>query len=84
MQNEILMIVTNLIKNIIGEEGNPDNIIQMDSPISMKLNSINFIKMIVAVEEKYGFEFDDECLNPNYFTSMQFFISYIAKKVKRC
>ena len=48
----------------------------------MGVNSINYIKLVVAVETKFGFEFDDDDLDYTQFKTPHDLISYIRKHVQ--
>ena len=45
------------------------------------LDSITFIKMIVALESEFDFEFDDEKLLYTAFNNFQDIINYVCEKV---
>ena len=47
---------------------------------SLGLNSIMFIKKIVAIESEFDFEFEDEELNMEKFNTINELISYIINK----
>jgi acyl carrier protein len=42
-------------------------------------NSVNFIKMVVAIEEEFSFEFDDAYLDFNKFKTLSSIIGYIEE-----
>ncbi|WP_434752089.1 acyl carrier protein [Paenibacillus amylolyticus] len=45
------------------------------------LNSINFVKVVVAIESEFNIEFEDEDLDMNNFENFQKLISYIEEKL---
>ncbi len=45
------------------------------------MNSINVIKLIVAVEEEFGFQFDDEELTGNKMHTIENIVAYIKEKL---
>lgn len=46
------------------------------------VNSITFIKIVVALEDEFGFEFDDEMLLLTVFPTIKSIIEYVETKVK--
>ena len=48
-----------------------------DDLTQLGMNSISFIKMVVALESEFGFEFEDEALDYNKFTSLNILCDYI-------
>ena len=47
------------------------------------VDSIGFIDMVVEIEERFDFEFDDDKLNHKCFQTVSELISYIEQKRKR-
>lgn len=48
----------------------------------VEIDSITFIKIVVAIEREFGFEFDDEKLLITEFPTIKSMISYIDRKVR--
>ncbi|MDR1002612.1 MAG: acyl carrier protein [Oscillospiraceae bacterium] len=46
------------------------------------MNSLDFIKLIVALEDVFEFEFDDEALDASSYNKISDISKYILKKVK--
>lgn len=46
------------------------------------VNSITFIKVIVAIENDFGFEFDDDKLSHKSFTNVKSIIEYVESKIE--
>lgn len=46
----------------------------------MKFNSIEYIKIIVAIEREFEMEFDDECLLQGYFPTFEALVDYVEAK----
>lgn len=44
------------------------------------ISSVDFIKIIVSIEEEFGFEFDDEDLEIGRFSSLEELIDYTFKR----
>lgn len=63
--------------------------IELNSPIeynqkveSIGMDSIAFVKIIVDIEEKFGFEFEDEMLRIDKFPYISSFVDYVKERVK--
>lgn len=69
-----------VIKNIETEEINID--IETDLR-EHGMNSINCIKIIVAIEDFYGFEFDDEDLILENFVTINNLAEYVNRKITK-
>lgn len=54
-----------------------------DTLEDLGINSLAFIRIIIEIEEKYGFEFDDEDLNYQKFKYVKDVIEYIEKNKTR-
>ena len=82
--SEIEKRLVEIIKDILKIHVLPDN---MDWKSDMRIigvNSISTIQMIVAVEEKFDIEFDDEDLSEerlNEFMELDKFVDYIGHKI---
>lgn len=60
-----------------GEKG-----INADTDLStLGFNSISYIKLVVAVEEEFNIEFNDEYLDISKFDSINSVISYIESEI---
>ncbi len=81
MGSEILSGVIELIER----ELKPVSSKRIDENTTMKeldLDSMSFIKLISAIEEKYGFKFDDEKLVYEVFPDILSIVDYIMFKIK--
>ncbi|NSW92018.1 MAG: hypothetical protein HPY74_15340 [Firmicutes bacterium] len=54
-----------------------------DDLMNLGMNSINSIKVIVAIEGEFGFEFDDEDLNFENFRNIRKLVSYIESRMQK-
>lgn len=45
------------------------------------INSFLFIRLVVVIENEFGFEFDDECLDYNKFKTLSDLIIYVEEKL---
>lgn len=52
-----------------------------DSLNSIGLSSVSFIKLIVAIENQFDFEFEDEDLNYKVFQTLQDVVNYVEKRI---
>lgn len=77
VNNEVGEIVKTLLVEILGAEviNNIDN--DEYSLINVGLNSLTFIKLVLAIEEQFSIAFDDEDLVQSRFSSINDFIDYI-------
>lgn len=48
---------------------------------TLKLNSIDYIRIIVEIEKKYGIEFEDKYLNPESFMYVYDIIHYVEQRL---
>ena len=48
---------------------------------TLGINSIQYIRIIVAIEEEYDMEFSDESLLEGYFTSFEQLVEYVADAI---
>ncbi|WP_064199368.1 acyl carrier protein [Brevibacillus brevis] len=72
-------------------QNSPDNLQQSGIDFSSQeirlqdvgINSLGFIRLVVAVENEFGFQFEDDMLNVELFQTIQELITYIEGKVKQ-
>ena len=57
-------------------------VIQYNSDLLNILDSMTFIKIVVALEEEFDFEFDDEKLLITEFPTVKSMIEYVESKVQ--
>lgn len=53
-----------------------------DDLTKLGMNSISYIKTVVALESEFGFEFDDEALDYNKFTSLESLCGYVEQQMQ--
>lgn len=70
-----------LIKQVYGEAELIDNIRLDDSLAILGINSVDFIKLIVLIENEFEIEFDDTHLEYTKFGKFEDFIKYIESKI---
>ena len=76
--------VADSVIRVIGKHIGYDTEITMKSSfISLGMDSISFIKIIVDLEEKFGFEFDVENIILSAYPDVKTLISYIEAKAVR-
>ena len=76
MHSTTIDSVINTIKDLININ------IDIDTSLAdINLDSIKFIKIVVALEEKFDFEFDDEKLLITEFPTVKTMIEYVESKV---
>ena len=49
--------------------------------VDIVVNSLEYIKVIVKLEEKYGIEFEDFALDYNYFPTIKSLADYIHPQI---
>ena len=74
-QKKVFEIIVSTIESIIGD-------ITLETSLSEAgVDSITFIKIVVALEGEFDFEFDDEMLLITAFPTIKSMIDYIESKV---
>lgn len=87
IESKVLEIYTNQMKEFHSNAANGD-LENMTIPLeelsleAVGINSVGFIRLVVAIENQFGFEFDDEMLNMELFQVIGDLISYIERKIK--
>jgi len=77
IENNILQII---IENINMPKSMED--VGLDTRLSdIGVDSITFIKLIVAIETEFGIEFADEDLVYSKFSDFQCLVSYVQNKI---
>lgn len=56
--------------------------LQIDSVTSESLDSITFVKMVVALETEFDFEFGDEMLSVAKFETIGQLVEYVKAQIK--
>ena len=83
MSQEIEARVRELIKEVVELTVPIEEVGIEDDLMNLGMDSINSIKVIVAIEEEFGFEFDDEDLNFENFRNIRKLVSYIESRVQK-
>ncbi|WP_423190604.1 acyl carrier protein [Bacillus thuringiensis] len=73
MEEQLLRQIESIVKNKKNT---------FESEVTDILESITFIKIIVAIEKTYGFEFDDAMLLLSEFPTIGSLINYVVSKVE--
>jgi acyl carrier protein len=81
MNKEIEAKVLETLRKHVGTEINPENIGLDDNLAEAGLNSLKFIRIVVDLEEEFGFEFAEEDLvNFEKFNTLRNIAAYIEDK----
>ncbi len=56
--------------------------VQIDSVTSESIDSITFVKMVVALETEFDFEFDDEMLSVAKFETIGQLVEYVKARIE--
>ncbi|GMQ63798.1 acyl carrier protein [Vallitalea maricola] len=70
-----------VLKSTLEDSAIIDNIKLEDSLVDYDMNSISFIKIVVALEKEFDIEFDDEQLNAEQFATFEDIVNNIASKI---
>ena len=80
------MEIREKIIEILSYHSEMDNVIQYlhenDDLTKLGMNSLSFIKMVVTLESEFSFEFEDEALDYNKFTSMDLLCNYVTNQME--
>lgn len=69
-----------VIQAIIDCNDNWSSVITIDTPLSdIAVDSMSFVKIVVAIEDKFGLRFDDDKLSISEFPTVQSLIEYIKQ-----
>ena len=75
MKEKILLCINKCIKDQSIE-------MQLDSIIEDMIDSITFVEMIVALEEEFEFEFEDEMLSVSKLKKISDVVNYVEKRLR--
>lgn len=81
MKEEIEKSLRKIIKKVVELSKSVEEIGNDDDLTELGMNSITAIELVVEVEEKYNFEFNDEDLLVDNFKTINRLVSYIEKRI---
>jgi acyl carrier protein len=73
-----LTVETLMLEDVAIESLDPH---QQDFLIVLGANSIDALELMLAVEERLGFEFDDNELNPDLVATLDHFVTVVCNKL---
>lgn len=80
MQDKVLNEVKNLIRGKLNDK--PNMVFDSNMMLSeLDINSITFVEIVVALEEAFDFEFDDEKLFFTAFPTISSMVEYVESKL---
>jgi len=79
IQQKVTEILRSIDNNSISER--PDGSIDPDK--SVELDSLNVLKLIVAIENEFNIEIDDSSLTKEVIGSISRITDYISKKISK-
>ncbi len=79
MSCDVEIRLRKIIKEKIGLSDKVDQLGLNDDLGALGVNSLIFIKIVVAIEEEFSFEFDDENLDYNNFKTLNSIVEYIKE-----
>ncbi|GLC79545.1 phosphopantetheine-binding protein [Lacrimispora brassicae] len=81
MDETIEIKIREIVHKNIDTEIPIEQICDTDNLYDLGMNSFNLIKVVVALESTYGFEFPDEDLDKEKFKAIDNFIDYVQSKI---
>ncbi|MGG3526871.1 acyl carrier protein [Bacillus pseudomycoides] len=69
------------LRNILSEISDNQNTFSIDDNEEINLNSIEFIKLIVELENYFGIEFDAEQLIDSNYNTIRKLVTFIKEKL---
>ncbi len=76
-------IVKRIVKENIQNPNSVENVSDEKFMESIDINSIASIKIIVAIEDEFGIEFDNNLLDVELFQSLDGLVSYVQNKIRQ-
>lgn len=77
MSNNIRERVINVLKENLGEESNIDSMHPDEDLSVLGVNSVTFIKLVIAVEMEFGIEWLNEDLGFQSFSTINKIVEYV-------
>lgn len=81
MSKDIIVRIIEVLKKHIESNGNVDEITDHSKISDLGINSISFIKFVVALESEFDIEFEDDSLDFNGFETIRDIANYVEKKI---
>ncbi len=81
MSKELELKVRSIIGEIVDNKLQLEQLTIEDDITKVGVNSISFIKLIVAIEDEYGIKFNNEDLIDDKLTILKHLIFHIQKKI---
>lgn len=81
MENNVEMKIREIVSKNIELSLPIEKISNIDDLTTLGMDSISVIKVIVAIESEYGFEFADEDLNIDNFRTINNLVSYVEARI---
>ncbi|MCK4258885.1 MAG: acyl carrier protein [Halanaerobiales bacterium] len=79
-KEEVQVIIEGKVREVIGD---PNIELTLDQKIDeLGLNSIDFIKFLVFIEQEFDIEFEDEDLELGQYSTLENVIDKVASKVQ--
>lgn len=83
MKNEeIRKKLFEVISNTLELENISQYITQEGVFADINIDSITYIKVVIAIEDQFGIEFDDDMLDFEQFNSVDVLVHYISENIK--
>lgn len=78
--NETEIKVVRILKENTGNQAMDDNEVLHQNFRDLGINSLNFIKVVVAIEDEFDVVFEDNQMNYELFGSVKDIVSLISKE----
>ena len=78
MSNEIEARVREMLKETLENGNEVDNLKADDDLTTLGVNSVTFIKLVIATELEFGIELEDEDLDFQNFSTINSIVNYIS------
>lgn len=83
MNKEIALKLKGIISNVCGEEKEEiKNLDEHDNLLEVGINSIDFVKLVVLIEEEFDMEFDDDFLDFSKLNKFGDVVAYIEEQIQ--
>lgn len=80
-KNEIELWIKSLIKETLDIDTGIEELTGKEKLKNLGVNSVSFIKLIVAIEKQYDIEFEDEDLDFKRIPTINSLINYVSDRI---
>lgn len=80
MRDDIIKRVKEIVSEVLENSDDIANLKPEDSLLDYGITSINYIRIIVEIEQEYGIEFDDDDLSIETLKTLNDLVDYIIDR----